>query len=93
MTGAGDGDIGEARIEQVWVDAGITVNEDPFCGKALRTVTGNGISVVEMTMLAALNSIWRLFSRCVEIRPSAWIASMMARSRLAIPKDLWGAVN
>src|SRR5580704_13590634 len=48
---ARDGNVGEAGVEQVWVDAGIAVNEDAFGGKALGAVTGNGVAVVEMTML------------------------------------------
>ena len=32
---ARDGNVGEAGVEQVWVDAGIAVNEDAFGGKAL----------------------------------------------------------
>src|ERR1700722_676554 len=48
---ARDGNVGEAGIEQVWVDACIAVNEDAFGGKALGAVTGNGVAVVEMTML------------------------------------------
>src|SRR6202051_1180540 len=46
-----DGNVGEAGVEQVWVDAGIAVNEDAFGGKPLGAVTGNGVAVVEMTML------------------------------------------
>src|ERR1700676_3254026 len=48
---ARDGNVGEAGVEQVWVDASIAVDEDAFGGKALGTVTGNGVAVVEMTML------------------------------------------
>ena len=36
------------------MDAGIGMNEDAFGGKALGTVAGDGIAVVEMTMLADL---------------------------------------
>ena len=36
------------------MDAGIGVNEDPFGSEALRTVTGDGVAVVEMTMLAGV---------------------------------------
>jgi circadian clock protein KaiC len=38
-------------------------------------------------------SIWRLLSKRAEMRPSGWIDSMTARSRLATPSDLSGAVN
>ena len=51
VAGAGDGDVAKAGVEQVRVDAGIGVNEDSFRGKALGAVTGDGIAVVEMTML------------------------------------------
>src|ERR1035441_3295197 len=51
---ARDGNVGEARVEQVWVDAGIAVNEDAFGSKALGTVTGNGVAVIEMTMLVGV---------------------------------------
>ena len=54
MAGAGDGDVGEAGVEQVRVDAGIGVNENAFGGEALGAVTGDGIAVVEMTMLAGV---------------------------------------
>src|SRR5208282_1703676 len=51
---ARNGNVGEAGVEQVWVDAGIAVNEDAFGGKALGAVTGNGVAVVEMTMLVGV---------------------------------------
>jgi hypothetical protein len=35
VAGAGDGDVGEARVEQIRVDAGIGVDENPFGGEAL----------------------------------------------------------
>ena len=54
MAGAGDGDVAEAGVEQVRVDAGIGVNENAFGGEALGAVTGDGIAVVEMTMLAGV---------------------------------------
>ena len=54
MAGAGDGDVAEAAVEQVGVDTGIGVNEDAFGGKALGAVTGNGVAVVEMTMLVGV---------------------------------------
>ena len=51
VAGPGDGDVGEAAVEQVWVDASIGVDEDAFGGEALGAVTGDGVAVVEMTML------------------------------------------
>jgi hypothetical protein len=50
----GDGDIGEAGIEQIWVDTGVGIDEDALGGKALGVVTGDGVAVVEMTMLAGV---------------------------------------
>ena len=54
VAGAGDGDIAEAGIEQVRVDTGIGVNEDAFGGEPLGAMTGDGIAVVEMAMLAGV---------------------------------------
>src|SRR2546426_8054469 len=51
---ARDGNVSEAGVEQVGVDAGIAVNEDAFGGKALGAVTGNGVAVIEMTMLVGV---------------------------------------
>jgi hypothetical protein len=51
---AGNRDIAEAGVEQVGVDIRIGVDEDAFGGKALRTVTGNGVAVIEMTMLVGI---------------------------------------
>ena len=52
VAGARRGDVGEAGVEEARVDAGIGVNEGRVRGKALAAVTGNGVAVVEMTMLA-----------------------------------------
>jgi len=54
VAGAGNGNIAEAGVEQVRVDACIGVNEDAFGCKALGAVTGNGVAVVEMTMLVGV---------------------------------------
>src|SRR5208337_3947390 len=51
---ARDGNVGEAGVEQVWVDTGIAMNEDAFRGEALGAVTGDGVAVVEMTMLVGI---------------------------------------
>ena len=40
------------------MDAGIGVNEDTFGGKALGAMTGNGVAVVEMTMLVAAHGLF-----------------------------------
>ena len=54
VAGARDGNIGKARVEQVWVNAGVGVNEDALGGEALGAVAGDGIAVVEMRMLAGV---------------------------------------
>ena len=94
MAGAGDGDVAEAGVEQVRVDAGIGVNEDAFGGEALGAVAGDGVAVVEMTMLAGVELDLPVV---VEAGGEAAIGmrsdSMVARSRLATPSDLSGAVN
>jgi hypothetical protein len=54
MAGAGDGDVAEAGVEQVRMDAGIGVNEDAVGGEALGTVTGDGVAVVKMTMISGV---------------------------------------
>src|SRR5580692_5459059 len=51
---ARDGNVGEAGVEQVWVDASIAVDEDAFSSESLGAVTGNGVAVVEMTMLVGV---------------------------------------
>ena len=48
---ARDRDVAEAGVEQIWVDTGVGMDEDAFSGKALGAVTGDGVAVVEMTML------------------------------------------
>ena len=54
VTGAGDGNVGKSRVEQVWVNAGVSVNEDALGSKPLRAVAGDCIAVVEMWMLAGV---------------------------------------
>jgi len=51
---ARDGNVGEAGVEQVWVDAGIAVNEDALGGEPLGAVTGDGVAVVEMAVVAGV---------------------------------------
>jgi hypothetical protein len=52
VAGAGEGDVGEAVVEQIRVGAGIGVNEDTLGGESLGTVACDGVAVVEMAMLA-----------------------------------------
>ena len=54
MAGTGDGNVAEAGVEQVGVDGGIGVNENVFGGEALGAMAGDGVAVVEMTMLAGV---------------------------------------
>ena len=54
MAGAGDGDVAEAGVEQVRVDAGIGMDEDALGGEALGAVTSDSVAVVEMTMLGGV---------------------------------------
>src|ERR1700691_2171532 len=49
-----DGNVAKAGVEQVRVDPSVSVNENAFGGKALGAVTGNGVAVVEMTMLVGV---------------------------------------
>ena len=51
VAGAGDGNVAEAGVEQVRVDPSVSVNENAVGGEPLRAVTGDGIAVVEMTMV------------------------------------------
>jgi hypothetical protein len=54
VAGAGDGDVSEAGVEQVRVNFGISVDENTFGGKPLGAVAGDGVAVVEMTMLVGV---------------------------------------
>ena len=50
MTGARDGDVAKAGVEQVWVDARVGVYQDPFGGKSLGAMAGNGVAEIEMAI-------------------------------------------
>ena len=54
VTSAGDGDVGEAGVEQVGVNARIGVDEDGVGGEALGAMTGYGVAVDEMTMVSGV---------------------------------------
>ena len=93
MAGAGDGDVAEAGVEQVRVDAGIGVNENAFGGEALGAVTGDCVAVVEMTMLVGVE-----FDLAVVVEAGGEATIGVDRlnrgmSRFATPSDLSGAVN
>ena len=51
VAGAGDGDIAKTGVEQVWMDAGVGVDQDALGGKSLGTVAGDGVAVVEMAVV------------------------------------------
>jgi len=51
VAGAGNRDVSEAGVEEVRMNAGVGIYQDALCGKALRAVTGDCISVVKMAML------------------------------------------
>ena len=51
---ARDRNVGEAGVEQVWVDAGIAMNEDEFSSESLGAMTRDGVAMVEMTMLVGV---------------------------------------
>ena len=54
MARAGDGNIAEARVEQVGMDAGIGMYQDPLYGDALGAMAGDGVAVIEMAMLGGV---------------------------------------
>jgi hypothetical protein len=78
------------------MDAGISVNEDAIGGEALSAVAGEGVAVVEMTMLAGVEfDLAVVVEACREptIGMDRLDGREVARSRLATPSDLSGAVN
>lgn len=54
VASAGDGDVGEARIEQIGMNARVGMNEHAVGGEALGAMTGDRIAVVEMTIRACV---------------------------------------
>jgi hypothetical protein len=54
VAGARDGDVTETGVEQVRVDACVGIDEDALGGEALGTVAGDGVSVVEVAVLAGI---------------------------------------
>jgi hypothetical protein len=54
VAGSGDGDVGEPRVEQDWMNFSIGVHENSLGSQALGTVAGEGVAVVEMTILAGV---------------------------------------
>jgi len=93
VAGAGEGDVGEAGVEQVGVDAGIGVNEDAFGGEALGTVTGDGIAVVEMTVLAGVELDVAIVVEAGRKASIGMDGLDDGQFAVATPSDLSGAVN
>ena len=93
MAGAGEGDVAEAGVEQVRVDAGIGVDEDALRGEALGAVAGDGIAVIKVAMLSGVELNLPIVVRAGRDAAIGVIDSITARSRLATPSDLSGAVN
>ena len=55
-SGAGDGDVAEAGVEQVRVDGCVGVDEDALGGEALGAVAGDGVTVVEVALFGGARS-------------------------------------
>ncbi len=56
VAGAGDGNISEARVEQVRVDGCVGVDEDALGGEALGAVAGDGVTVVEVALFGGVEA-------------------------------------
>ena len=54
MTGTRDGNITETGIEQIRVNACVSIDEDALCCEALGTVAGDGVTVVEVVVRAGI---------------------------------------
>lgn len=54
MACSGHGDVPKARIEQIGMNAGISVDEHPFRGEALRTVASDGVAMIEMAVFGGV---------------------------------------
>ena len=54
MAGARDRNISESQIEQIGMDARISVDEDPVCRETLRAVTGHCVSMIEVSMIRSV---------------------------------------
>jgi hypothetical protein len=56
-TGAGDGDVGEAGVEQIRVDIRIRMHEDTVRSETLSAMAGDGVAVVEVTMVGRVELV------------------------------------
>jgi len=54
VASAREGDVAKAGVEQVRVNTGISMNENALGGETLGAMAGNGISVVEVAVLAGV---------------------------------------
>ena len=75
------------------MNAGVGIYEDALGGEALRAVAGDSVPVIKVTVFLGVEFTRRLLSRRAVMGPSDATDSMTARSRLAVPSDLSGAVN
>ena len=91
VAGAGDGNVAEAGVEQVRVDPSVSVNENAFGGEPLRAVTGDGIAVVEMTMVDGVELDLAVVVETCR-KPTIGMDGLDGReSRLATPSQaVWG---
>ena len=75
------------------MNARIRIDQDAFCGEPLGAVACDGVSVIEMAMSCGVEFDLTAIVEAAEMWPSGLIDSTTARSRLATPSDLSGAVN
>ncbi len=86
VTGTGDGNIAEARVERIGMDAGIGVNQHALGSEPLRAVACDGVAVIEVALFRSAE-----LDLPVIIQPSAfrgvryncdfWIKDIYAPSR------------
>ncbi len=51
LRGAGDGDVGEARVNELRMCPGVHIHEHALCGNALGAMRGHRIPMIEVTHL------------------------------------------
>src|ERR1700749_4538032 len=54
MARAGNRDVAETGVEQVWVHACVSIDQDALRGESLGTVASYRITVIEMAMFAGV---------------------------------------
>jgi hypothetical protein len=82
VAGAGDGNVTEAGVEQVWVNGCVGVDEDALGGEALGAVAGDGVAVVEVAMFGGIET--GLASRFEAGRNSAFRSDGFDNRKVAI---------